>query len=442
MNLRRVFANRIIRNARDLIFGRIIQMVFSLVVGLLTARYLGPANYGLISYAGSYTAFFASVCTLGINSILVKELVDHPNEEGMVIGTTLFMRAISSVLSAITIILLSVIIDAGEKTTIHVVALSSIGMVFHIVETFNYWFQRRLESRITAKATLIAYLASSAYKVYLLIQGKDVTYFAVVSSLEYLCLGIILYYQYRQCNGQKLVVSLEYGRKLIGRSCHFILPGLMVSIYGQTDKLMLKQMIGETEVGYYTAALAICGMWCFVLSAVIDSMYPSIMEISKSGNESLFKKRNIQLYAIVFYLSVFVSFVFTILAKPIVHVLYGENYLPAVNPLRIVTWYTAFSYLGVARNAWVVSKEKQKYLLGIYAASAVANIVLNLMLIPVMGITGAAIASLAAQVFSVIVVPFFNKEMRENALLILEAIMLKGILWNKCEVRNEYEAYR
>ena len=429
MLLRKAFQNRTVKNAGYLIFGRVIQMVFGLVVSLLTARYLGPANYGLISYAGAYTAFFASICTLGINSVLVKELVDHPNDEGVVIGTTLLLRAISSAFSACAIIAISSIIDADENTTIIIVALSSIGMVLHIFETFKYWFQRRLESKITARATLIAYALSSAYKIYLLATGKSVSYFALVGSIDYLCLGIILYIEYKKRDGQALSFSWNYGKALLSRSRHFILPGLMVSIYGQTDKLMLKQMIGEAEIGYYATAVALGGMWCFILSAIIDSVYPSIMEAFKDGNERLFKQRNVRLYAIVFYISVAVSIGFTIFAKPMIYIMYGNSYLPAVNPLRIITWYTAFSYLGVARNAWVVSKERQKFLFAIYASAAVANVMLNYLLIPAWGASGAAIASLAAQVFTTIVVPFFIKDMKENSMLILEAIMLKGILW-------------
>ena len=431
MRLLRAFQNKTVKNAGYLIAGKIIQMVFGVVVGVLTARYLGPANYGLINYAGAYTAFFTVFCTLGINSVLVKELVDHPDNEGIVIGTSLCLRAISSFISAIAIIIISSVIDAGETGTILIVSLSCVGMFFHVFEVFNYWFQRKLESRITAKATLIAYLISSAYKVYLLATGKSVAYFAMVSSIDYLCLGLILSFEYKRNNGQHLGFSWVYGKQLLKRSCHFILPGLMVSIYGQTDKLMLKQMISETEIGYYATAVSLCGMWCFILSAIIDSIYPSIMEASKVGNEESFKKRNVQLYAIVFYMSVTVSVGLTILAKPVIYIMYGESYLPAVNPLRIITWYTAFSYLGVARNAWVVAKERQKYLFPIYAASAMANVMLNYLLIPSLGASGAAIASLAAQIFTTLVVPFFIGGMRENSMLILDAILLKGILWKR-----------
>lgn len=431
MKLSAYLKNKTVQNAGYLIAGKIVQMAFGLVVSLLTARYLGPSNYGLINYANAYTAFFAAICTLGINNVLVKEFLDHPGEEGKVIGTTLGLRAASSVLSSIIIIAISSFFDADEPTTKLVVALAGIGMVFNIVETFNYWFQSRLESKVTAGATLCAYLISSAYKIFLLVTGKSVAYFALVSSLDHLCLGIILFTEYRKRSGGKLQFSMQYGKKLLGKSRHFILSGLMISIYGQTDKLMLKQMISETETGYYATAVTLCGMWCFILSAIIDSIYPSIMEAAKADDERVFKKRNVQLYAIVFYLSMAVSLFFTVFAKPVISIMYGASYLPAVAPLRIITWYTAFSYLGVARNAWVVAKDRQKYLFVIYAASAVANVVLNYLLIPTLGASGAAIASLVAQVFTTLIVPFFIRGMKENALLMLDAILLKGILWGK-----------
>ncbi len=431
MRLLSVLKNKTIKNAGYLIAGKIVQMVFNLFVGLMTARYLGPSNYGLVSYAGAYTAFFTAFCTLGINNVLVKEFVDHPGEEGTIIGTTLGLRAVSSILSSIAIVGITCIVDAGEKETIVVVALASIGMVFHIVETFNYWFQSRLESKVTATAALCAYIVSTAYKVFLLITGKSVRFFALVSSLDYLCLGILLFFQYRKHNGGKLRFSAAYGKELFNKSKHFILSSMMIAIFGQTDKLMLKQMFGEAETGYYATAISLCSVWCFVLRAIIDSIQPSIMEAAKAQNEELFRRRNIQLFAIVFYFSVAVSLCLTIMANAVIGVFYGVNYIPATAPLRILTWYTAFSYLGSARNAWVVSRGCQKHLFCVYGVAAAANVALNCLLIPSMGASGAAIASLVAQIFTTLVVPFFIRDMKESAMLMVDAILLKSILWNR-----------
>ena len=155
------------------------------------------------------------------------------------------------------------------------------------------------------------------------------------------------------------------------------------------------------------------------------------MEAHKTGDEELFKKKNRQLYAVVFYVSMGVAVLFNIFAELVIYILYGKAYLPAAMPLRIVSWYTAFSYLGVARSAWIVSKNRQRHLIKIYAAAAIGNVALNYLLIPIWGASGAALASLAAQIITGFLLPFFIKDLRENAVLMLEGILLKGIIKRK-----------
>ena len=444
MKVKKFFKNATVKNAGWIIAGKIVQMILSLFVGLLSARYLGPSNYGLINYASAYTAFFTSLCTLGLNSILVKEIVDNPDEQGEIIGSTLLLRFVASLMSVISIIALVSIIDKDEPITIAVVALSSIGLVFHIFEAIRFWFQSKLLSKNSAIASVIAYVITSAYKITLLILGKSVEWFAFSLSIDYLCVGILLFVFYKKHKGPKLSFSWKTSKRLLKSSYHFILPGIMVAIYGYTDKFMLKQMLDEASVGYYATATAICAMWTFVLNAIIDSIYPSIMQANKERKEAeesageanlplyseknlLFEKRNKQLYAIVIYISFGVSIFFCVFARLIISILYGEAYLPAVGPFRVVTWYTAFSYLGVARNAWIVCENKQKYLKYIYISSALSNIVLNIIFIPWLGATGAAIASLVTQIITTLVIPFFIKPLRKNSILMVESLLLKGV---------------
>lgn len=424
--IKRLLQNAVIKNAGWLIFGRIGQMVISLVVGVLSARYLGPSNYGLINYAAAYTSFFMALCTLGINSVLVKEFVDHPEEEGCIIGSSLLLQGISSVLSVGMIICLVCVLDAGEKTTIVVTALYSLGLLFRIFEVIQYWFQSKLKSKVTALVLLTAYLITSAYKVLLLIFQKPVEWFAVATVLDYLCVGILLLVCYKKHGGTRISCSMSVAKRILGRSVYFILPAMMVAVYGYVDKFMLKHMLSGADVGYYATATAICGMWTFVLSAVIDSLFPPIMEAHKNDYR-LYEKKNRQLYGIVFYIAIAVSVAICLLGRMIVVILYGQAYLPAVRPLKVVTWYTAFSYLGVARNAWVVCEDKQKYLKHIYVSAAVINVLLNMVCIPFWGATGAAMASLATQILTTLIVPMFMKELRHNSMLMIEGILLRKI---------------
>lgn len=427
MNIKTIFQNKVVKNASWLMGGKIVHMLLSFFIGLLTARYLGPSNYGLINYAAAYVSFFAAFCTLGINSIIVKNFVDHPEEEGKTIGTTLVLRMISSMLSSIMIIGIVSIVDKGEPLTLVVVALSTIGVLFQIFDTFNYWFQSRLQSKYTAIATTIAYLVVSAYRVLLLVLGKDVRWFAIASAIDYIVIALFLYYTYRRFKGPKLTFSMAKAKELLASSNSFILAGMMIAIHSTTDRLMLKQMLDESSVGYYALGISICNMFGFVITSIIDSLNPVIMGLHNKDYDAYVTK-NKQLYAIVFYVSITASIAICLFADLIILILYGEAYLPAAMPLRVLAWYTAFSYLGGARNAWIVSENKQKYLKYVYFASAVINVGLNFVLIPVLGTVGAATATLVTQISTIFLVPCFINDLKPNTRLMIEAILLKGVI--------------
>ena len=414
--------NKVVKNAGWIIGGKVANKLLAFVVGIFAARYLGPSNYGL--------TFFASLCTLGINSVIVKNFVDHPDQQGETIGTTLLLRAMSSLLSALAIIGIVSIVDRGERLTVVVVALYSIGLVFQVFDTLNYWFQARLQSKYSAIAELVSYAAMSVYKIILLVLGKSVEWFAVASALDYIVLAVFLLIAYFKNGGTRFRYSLKKAKELLQSSGSFIIAGLMVSIYACTDKLMLKQMLGADAVGHYSLASTVSVSWAFILSAIIDSLYPEIVQ-SFQKDRLRYERKNRQLYAIVFYVSLFVSAMICLVAKPFILILYGETYLPAVGPLRIVVWYTAFSYLGVARNAWMVCENRQKYLKYLYVSAAALNVVLNLALIPSWGASGAAAASLITQASTTILLPALIRPLRPNTKLMLDAVLMRGVLPEK-----------
>ncbi len=422
----KLLKNKTTKNALWIISGRIFHMILSFLISLLTARFLGPSNYGLINYGMAYATFFTAFCTLGIHSVVIKNFIDHPDEEGKSIGTALVLRLVSSIFSLCTIAGIVSVIDRNEPTTVITVVLYCSSLVFNIFDTFNCWFQSKLKSKYYAIATIIAYALTSAYRVVLLILKKNVEWFAAAQSIDYCIVAILLWAFYKKNSGPKLSFSMAKAKELLSVSCSYILPGLMVAVYGTTDKMMLKQMLDESAVGYYALALSISTMWTFVLSAIIDSMKPSIMQ-QHNENKQTYERMNRQLYAIVFYVSLFASLCISLVAPLFIEIVYGKAYLPAVGALRVVVWYVAFSYLGIARDIWIVCERKQKYLKYLYGFSAVLNVVLNLFFVPSLGASGAAIASLLTQISTIFVFPLCIKEFRPNIKLMVEAICLKGL---------------
>jgi len=184
---------------------------------------------------------------------------------------------------------------------------------------------------------------------------------------------------------------------------------------------MIKLMIGEAETGFYSAAITCIGISGFVFAAITDSARPVILK-EKERNQELYEKRMIQLYSVITYLSLAQSIVMTVLAKPIVFLLYGAQYSKTAGILAVAVWYITFGHYGSVRNIWILAENKQKYLTGINVVGAIANVVLNLFLIPVLGAVGAAIASVVTQFFSNVLIGFIFKPIRYNNYLMMKSL--------------------
>ena len=196
--------------------------------------------------------------------------------------------------------------------------------------------------------------------------------------------------------------------------------------FQQTDRIMLKLMMNEAETGYYNAAITCVGVTSFVFAAIVDSMRPPILE-AKHEESSSYEPRITQLYSVITYFSLAQCVIMVFLAKPLVLVMYGEDYLPSVTALRIAVWYVTFSNYGSIRNIWMLAESKQKYLWIINLSGALANVALNAVLIPFLGAVGAAIASLFTQFFSNFIIGFIIRPIRYNNTLMLRGFNPKPL---------------
>lgn len=419
--------NRVYKNAAWIIGCKIVQSLLNLVIGLLTARYLGPSNYGIINYVASIVAFAMPIMQLGLKNTLVKEFVQSPEREGEILGTALMINIVSSFFCILGCVSFVMIADAGDMETVLVCALYSLTLLFQATEMTQYWFQSKLLSKYPSIATLCAYLVVAIYKLYLLITQKSVAWFALSNVLDYFLISVILMMIYRKLGGQTLRVHWKLGWQMLSRSKYYIIPSLMVMIFQHTDRIMIKMMVGETETGMYSAAIACIGISGFVFSAILDTARPIILE-TKGKNQVLYETRVTQLYSVISYLSLAQSVGMTVIAKPLVRLLYGSEYAGSAEILAVAVWYITFGYYGTVRNIWILAEEKQKYLTRINIAGAIANVVLNACLIPFLGAIGAAIASLTTQFFTNVFIGFILKPIRRNNDLMVKSWNPKVII--------------
>lgn len=412
---------KIVSNAGWIIGCKLIKAVLTVIVTMITARYLGPSNYGLINYAASITAFVIPVMKLGIDSTMVHEIVERKNQDGAVIGTAFLLNIVSAALCIVGIGAFTSIVNRGEIDTIIVCIVYSISLIFQATEMIQYWFQAKLLSKFSAIAMLISYCVVTGIQILLIVNNASIYWFALSYSIDYALISCILIAIYKRKSTQRISYSISVAKEMLKKSKYYIVSSLMITIFAQTDRIMLKLMIDNTAVGYYSSAVTCASMFSFVFAAIIDSMRPTIFEDSKISTEK-FESSLAGLYSIIIYASLVVSFLMTMFSPLVIAILYGSDYDPSIAALRLVVWFTTFSYLGTVRNIWIIVNDMQRYLWIINLSGALLNVILNYILIPTWGILGASFASLMTQIFANVVIGYIIKPLKRN-----NYIMLKGL---------------
>ncbi|MFA6711488.1 MAG: flippase [Bacilli bacterium] len=423
--------NRFIANMSWLLFGRIFQMIIQFIIGILSARYLGPSNYGTISYVASYISFFVSFSMLGLNGVLINELVHHRDSEGGILGTAIVMRLVVALLSVVVLFIIIQSTDGTDSVIFTIAVLMSFQIPLTAFDTIGLWYQSQLLSKKTVIIQSVSYFITATYKVYLLVTRKSVEWFAFSATLDMTLVTIFYLVSYQKNKNIAMSVSLPIMKRMLKKCFPFLLANLMVQVYQQTDKIMIRHLLDSVErVGVYTACTIISGMLGFIPIALIDSGRPVVMELKATKSEK-YELRMRQLIAGVMWISIIYSFFISVFATFVLGILYGPDYISGDNCLRIVVWYTAFSYLGGIRSIWLICEEKNNYVFLLSFMGALTNIALNVVLIPRFGINGAALATLLTQVLANLVYPSFFKSTRGFSVLAVNALLLRNVDFSK-----------
>lgn len=418
---------RFVKNTGWLVFDKIFHMALSLVVTSMTARYLGTEGYGIINYGLSFINIFTIVCKLGIDAIIVNEIVRDREKTGELLGTTLILRLLSSFCSLVLIFCFVMVLKPGQTIVLIVTMIQSISLIFTAFDTVDFYFQSVLKSKYTAIARSISYPLVCLLRLIFIFIKANVTWFAWATVLDSLTIGIVLLYFYLKRENGKLRFSAVQGQYLLKNSHTFIWANLLVTIYTQMDRIMVGSLVGNVETGIYSAAMTIANLWIFIPNALIDSARPLIMQLKADKKDDLYVKRFRQLYAGIIWLSIIAGVFFTVFANLVINIIYGVDYLDAVPVLMILIWSRLFSLIGTARTIWMICENKSIYVKWFIGFGAVINVVLNFIMIPACGALGAAIATLVTEFVSSFLIMMFVKNTRSLFRIVIESFCLRKL---------------
>jgi len=409
---------KIISNTGWLFGGRILQMGIGLFVGIWVARYLGPEQYGILNYALAFVGLFSVLSTLGLDGIMVRELVKYPKRQNEIMGSVFFLKLSGGCLAFLSVVVVSAMMKPEDILIRLIIAIIGLGLIVQSFNTIDIWFRSQVASKYTVLSGSSSFVLASVTKVALILKKASLLAFVIVNLGQTILsmIGLIFFFKKK---GKSLIrwrPTYSMAVNLIKESWPLIFAGLAIAIYMKIDQIMLGEMVGKKAVGTYAAAIRLSEIWYFIPMAIASSVFPAIVK-SKQLGEKIYKNRIQKFYDLNATLAYLLSIPITFLAPFIIRTLYGDAYAGAETIFAIHIWACLFVFLGVARGQYLVNEGLIKFSFFATAGGAIVNVGLNFILIPLYEGIGAAIATVISQAISAYLSSFIYPRLFETGLM-------------------------
>jgi O-antigen/teichoic acid export membrane protein len=388
---------RIAANAGWLGAEVVVRLAAGFAVGVWLTRYLGPEGFGFYSYIVALAGLFLPLASLGIDRIVVRELIAEPGRREETLGSAFLLRLVGGSLALAGTVVLAAAMRPDQPEARWLAGVVAMSGVFRALDVIDLWFQSQVRSKLSVLARSTAFAVASLVKVGLILAGAPVAAFAWVLLLESAVVALGLWIAYRGSGERPRAwrPTAEWIRHLARVGWPMGLASILVAVYMRIDQVLLGQMAGNKEVGLYATAVRLVEFWYFIPSIIVTSTFPSVMEARILGDD-VFYARLQKLYNLLALLSYAIAVPTTLLAGWVVPLVFGEAYREAASMLAVLVWSLVFTSLGVARGAFLTAMNWTRAYLVTVALGCAVNIALNLLLIPRMGGMGAVVASCVA----------------------------------------------
>jgi PST family polysaccharide transporter len=414
----------VLGNSSWLFSDKILRMGVGLIIGVWMARYLGPGRFGLLNFAIAFTSLFGAFATLGLDGIVVRELVKFPEKRDVILGSAFALKLMAALITFVIVIVAISIMRHGETVVIWVVAISAAGFIFQSVNVIDLFFQSRIQSKYTVYATNGAFILMAFVKVGLLLAAAPLIAFAwaVLGEIVFASIFLLVAYRARHMSIWAWRSRLRVMRDLLWASWPLILSGVSIMISLRADQVLIGQMLNDKQVGIYSAAARISEIWYFIPLAIASSTFPILIE-SKRQSEVLYYRRLQKLYNILVMLSLGVAVIMSVFSGRIVVLLYGHAYSACAGVLAVLIWGGVAVSFGCAWSNWMLLENRTKMMLLFQVNAAILNLILNFVLIPRFGIIGSAYATLISYSFGHTVLAAIIPSQRKALLMLGKALV-------------------
>lgn len=376
--------------------------IITLGVGFLTsvviARYLGPEEFGVFSYAISMVALFAAAGHMGLSGLVVREVVKKPGERGIILGTTLGLKFIGMISGYVILLTYAAIYEGFKSREFAVLALAGIILIFRPFDIIDFWFQAFVQARYATVAKLTGLAVGAFCKLLFVFLGFNVFYFIGASVIQaaFVTFSLLIVYKLKSSLSlSEWGFSWKKAKELFSDGWVIYLGSIFAVIYLKIDQVMLRWFEGTEAVGIYAVASQLSEAWYFIPGAIVASLFPKLIKL-REVNICEFNKRMQQLFDLLFILALIVAIIMTFLSEWIITIFFGQHYIESSSVLVIHIWAAIFIFMRSAFSKWILIENALVFSLITQGTGALINVALNFIFIPRYGVQGAAYATLAS----------------------------------------------
>lgn len=400
---RRPVLARLVANIGWLIADRLFRLGVGVLITAWVARHLGPADFGVLSYAMAIVALFSGLATLGLAEVLVRDLVRLPDQRQGLLASSLVLRLIGGVIALVAAVAVVAALRPGDTSVLVLVLILAAGPIAQALDVIDLRYQAVNEVRAIIVIRNIAFGLTALLRVLAILGDAPLPVFAGLTSLEVAIAGALMWYRARH-DGRGFALAdatLSEMQRLLAQCWPLLLRALAIGLAMRIDQVMIGQLLDDRAVGLYAAAARVSEVWSLVPVAVMTALVPKLVE-AHARSVADYERRLLQLMRALVWLSVGYALVISLAAPLIIRLLFGPGFAGAAPVLVLHSWSAIAVTLGVAASSWFVNMGLLRFGLLQAVVGCIVSVAANLLLIPRFGITGAAMAQIVAQFASAV----------------------------------------
>ncbi|KJS41674.1 MAG: hypothetical protein VR70_04700 [Rhodospirillaceae bacterium BRH_c57] len=407
-----------------LMMERVVHLGAGLVVGLWVARHLGPEQQGLLSYVLAYSVLATPLLTLGINAIVAREIVRHPEDEGRILGAAVGLRMVGALLSAVLCWGIALWLNPGNTTLAFYVALVNAAWAIGALRVVQFWFQAHYIPRNMTIAMMVVSLSFAMLRIGLILLNAPLGAFVYAAAGEIAVFGIAGLAAYlHTASAIRWRWHMPTARGLLRNSWMLAVSELPAVVYLKIDILMLAHTRTASEVGHYAAAARLSEAWYVLPIVFASAILPRLISL-RDQDHGRYNQRLQEAYDLLACGAMLVAMTTTVLADDIISFLLGPAYAPSALILIIHIWAGVFMSMRALLAQWLIAEDLYVFSIVTQSCGALINIALNLILIPSLGGTGAAMATVVSYAVASFGALFLSRRTRPAG-----DMMVRALFW-------------